>query len=109
RKVSSWTSMQWMEKNLPPVLPGWQVSVKKQDEGPPQGFPVSFEISGPDFAVLSRLADSAQALLARVPGLVNVNTDYEPVRPEIAIGIDRVQARRLGVSTSEVALAVRGA
>src|SRR5690606_36180450 len=23
RKVPSWTSMQWMEETLPPLLPGW--------------------------------------------------------------------------------------
>jgi multidrug efflux pump len=109
RKVSSWTSMQWMEETLPPLVPGWKVAVKKQDEGPPQGFPVSFEISGADFAVLGALADSLKARLAGVPGLVNTSTDYDPVRPELSVTIDRDQAKRLGLSTSDVAFAVRGA
>ncbi len=109
RRVSSWTSMQWMRENIPPLLPGWRVSVKQQNEGPPQGYPVELEISGPDFAVLSVLADSVERRLARVPGLVNIDNDYDPVRPEIAITIDRVQAKRLGISTSEAAMAVRGA
>src|SRR5690606_31807681 len=47
--------------------------------------------------------------LATVPGLINIDDDYDPVRPEIAIEVDRDRARQLGVSTSEVAMAVRGA
>jgi multidrug efflux pump subunit AcrB len=109
RKVSTWTSMRWMEENLPPLLPGWKVAVKKQDEGPPQGFPVSFEVSGADFSVLAALSDSLQERMRQVPGLVNISTDYDPVRPELSIEIDRDQAKRLGVSTSDVAFAVRGA
>jgi multidrug efflux pump len=109
RKVPSWTSMRWMEENIPGLLPGWKVAVKKQDEGPPQGYPVSFEISGANFDVLGDLADSVQARLRGVEGLVNVSTDYDPVRPELSITIDRDQAKRLGVSTSEVAMGVRGA
>jgi multidrug efflux pump subunit AcrB len=109
RKVPSWTSMQWMEENIPGLLPGWKVAVKKQDEGPPQGYPVSFEVSGAEFDMLGNLADSVRARLATVDGLVNVSTDYDPVRPELSITIDRDQAKRLGVSTSDVAMAVRGA
>jgi multidrug efflux pump subunit AcrB len=109
RKVSSWKTMKWMQDSLPKVLPGWKVAVKKQEDGPPQGYPVSFEILGDDFAVLGELTDSVEARLAKVPGLVNINSDYEPVRPELSIEVDREQAQQLGVSTSDVAMAVRGA
>lgn len=108
RRVDTWTSMQWMQDSIPPVLPGWKVSVKKQEDGPPTGYPVNFELIGEDFAVLSAYADSVKARLATVPGLVNIDDDYDPVRPEISVTVDRDRARQLGVSTSEVALAVRG-
>lgn len=109
RKVSSWKTMKWMQANVPQILPGWKVAVKKQEDGPPQGHPVSFEITGADFTELGKVTDSVEARLSRVPGLVNINSDYEPVRPEMSIEVDRDQAQQLGVSTSEVALAVRGA
>lgn len=109
REVTSWKSMKWMQDNIPQILPGWKVAVKKQEDGPPQGYPVSFEISGDDFAVLGVIADSVEERLSKVPGLVNINSDYEPVRPELTIEVDREQAQQLGVSTSEVAMAVRGA
>ena len=100
--------MQWMQNNVPQVLPGWKVAVKKQQDGPPQGYPVSFEITGADFDQLSEIADTVKAHLATVPGLININWDYDPVRPELAVDVDREQAQRLGLSTSDVAMAVRG-
>jgi multidrug efflux pump len=109
RKVTSWTTMQWMQDSLPKLMPGWKVAVKKQEDGPPTGYPVNFEISGEDFAVLGALVDSVEARLAKVPSLVNINSDYEPVRPELNITVDRDQARQVGISTSDVAMAVRGA
>jgi len=39
--------------------------------------------------------------------LSNVGTDYNPAQPQFDIQVDREQAKRFGVGTSEVALAVR--
>jgi multidrug efflux pump subunit AcrB len=44
-----------------------------------------------------------------VPGLTNVTHDYDPARPEIRIDVDREQAKRMGFSTMDVAMAVRSA
>ncbi len=109
RKVSSWKSMQWMQDSVPKVLPGWKVAIKQQQNGPPQGYPVSFEVSGNDFDQLAQIAEQVKAKLAKVPGLINIDWDYDPVRPELSVQVDRDQAERLGISTSEIALAVRGA
>jgi len=108
RDVSSWLSMEWLEKNTKDILPGWQVRVKQQEEGPPQGHPVSFEVAGEDFAQLSKVAEELKAKLAGIPNLVNIDWDYEPVRPELRVDIDREQAMAMGVSTADVAMAVRG-
>jgi hydrophobe/amphiphile efflux-1 (HAE1) family protein len=108
RKVSSWTSMDWMQKNMKDILPGWQVNVKKQQEGPPQGYPVSFEVSGEDFKEIAKVAEELKGKLRGVPNLVNVDWDYEPVRPELKVDIDREQAMAMGVTTADVAMAVRG-
>ncbi len=108
RKVSSWKSMGWMEKNMKDILPGWKVSVKQQQEGPPQGFPVSVEIAGEDFTVLSQIAGDIKTKLHTVPNLINIDWDYDPVRPELRVDIDREQAMAMGVTTADVAMAVRG-
>jgi multidrug efflux pump len=108
RKVSSWKSMAWMENHTKDLLPGWKVNVKQQQEGPPQGFPVSYEISGEDFTEIAKIAEEIKAKLHTVPNLVNIDWDYEPVRPELRVDIDREQAMAMGVTTADVAMAVRG-
>ncbi|TFG54644.1 MAG: efflux RND transporter permease subunit, partial [Methanomassiliicoccus sp.] len=109
REVSSNTTMAWMAKNLPPLVPGWKIRVVKQQDGPPTGKPVEFEVSGDDYQQLSWMADSLKGLLEKIPGLTNINHDYDPARPEIRVDVDREQAKRLGFSTLDVAGAVRGA
>jgi len=108
RKVSSWKSMDWMQRNMKDILPGWKVSVKEQQQGPPQGHPLSFEVVGEDFAALSKLADTLKSRLAGIPKVINPDWDYDPVRPELRVDIDREQAMAMGVTTSDVANAVRG-
>lgn len=108
RSVSSWTSMQWMGEELPKVLPGWKVNVKQQQEGPPQGHPVDYQITGEDFETLASIGEEVKKRLQGVPDLVNVNWDYDPVQPELSVEIDRDIAKAMGVSTMDVALAVRG-
>ena len=108
RKVSSWKSMDWMQKNMKDILPGWKVSVKEQQQGPPQGHPVSFEVVGEDFAALSKLSDTLKARIAAIPDVVNPDWDYDPIRPELRVHIDREQAMAMGVTTADVAMAVRG-
>src|SRR5690606_9968625 len=48
RRVSSWDSMQWMQENLPPVLPGWQLAAERQEHGAPPGYPVTAAALGDD-------------------------------------------------------------
>ncbi|MBL8026671.1 MAG: efflux RND transporter permease subunit [Fibrobacteres bacterium] len=109
RKISSIETQAWMQDSLSKLLPGWRLRVVKQEQGPPTGKPVEIEITGDDYAQLSILADSLKTLIQKIPGLTNVNHDYDPARPEIRIDVDREQAKRFGFSTMDVASAVRGA
>lgn len=109
RTVSSFSTMKWMQDSLTKLLPGWKTRVVKQEDGPPTGKPVELEISGDDYLQLSWIADSVKKILETIPGLTNVNHDYDPARPELQINIDREQAKRLGFSTLDVAMGVRGA
>ena len=109
RKIKSYATMNWMEQNLPQLVPGWKLRVLKEENGPPTGKPVEYEISGDDYQQLSWIADSVRYLLRQIPELTNVDHDYDPARPEISIDVNRDQAKRLGFSTMDVATGVRGA
>ncbi len=107
RDISSFRTMAWLEKSIKHFTPGWKIRVVKQQDGPPTGKPIEYEISGQDYNQLSWMADSLKRMFEKIPGVTNVNHDYDPVRPEIRIDIDREQAKRLGFTTIDVASAVR--
>jgi multidrug efflux pump subunit AcrB len=109
RDVTSFKTMAWLEKNLPPLVPGWKLNVIKQQSGPTTGKPVELDISGDDYQKLSLLADSVKTVVSRIPGLTNVTSNYDPARPELRINVDREQAKRFGFSTLDVASSVRNA
>jgi multidrug efflux pump subunit AcrB len=107
RKVPPFKTMSWLEDKLPSIVPGYKLQVIKQAMGPPTGKPVELEVGGDDYQELNTLADSLKKMIQKVPGLTNVTTDYDPERPEIRIDVDREQAKRFGLSTMDVASAVR--
>ena len=80
-------------------IPGAEIKVKKNEEGPPTGAPVEVRIIGEDFKILQDLSEQAKRLIVDVPGLVNLRSDYEAARPELAFHIDRRRAMLLGVNT----------
>ncbi len=109
RDVNSFKSMAWFEANLPDLLPGWNVKVKQQQEGPPQGKPVEFDLKGADYASIGPMADKIVEDLSKLKMLTNVQHNYDPASPEIMVVVDRSNAEQMGISNSQVAQAVRGA
>ncbi|HUU69955.1 MAG TPA: efflux RND transporter permease subunit [Planctomycetota bacterium] len=83
-------------------IPGAEIKVEKQQHGPPTGQVVTVRIIGEDFAVLGKLNEQVKQMIADVPGLVNLRSDLEATRPELAFRIDRRRAALLGVNTSVV-------
>lgn len=83
-------------------IAGAEIKIDKQEDGPPTGDPVSLQIAGEDFAVLSELSKKIQAAIEDVPNLVNLRSDLEATRPELAFRVDRERAMRLGVNTRVV-------
>ncbi len=83
-------------------IAGAEIKVEKEEEGPPTGDPVTVRIIGRDFAVLERLSEQAKGLIAGTPGLINLRSDLEATRPELAFRIDRRRAMMLGVNTATV-------
>ncbi|MBK9119166.1 MAG: efflux RND transporter permease subunit [Phycisphaerales bacterium] len=83
-------------------LSGAEIRVEKEEEGPPTGAAVTVRISGRDFALLEELSETARTRIDNVPGLVNLRSDHEKARPELAFRVDRQRAMLLGVNTAIV-------
>ncbi len=91
--------------------PGVQLSVEKDQMGPPAGDPVSIEISGEDFDELIILTDSVLNRIEEsgVEGMEGLSMDLELGKPEMLIRLDRDKLRRYGLSTMQVANTLRTA
>ena len=72
----------------------------KERHGPPTGAPVAVRIIGDDFNTLRKLSERAKRLISDIPiqGLVNLRSDLELTRPELAFLPDRLRGMLLGVS-----------
>ncbi|MCX6562720.1 MAG: efflux RND transporter permease subunit [Candidatus Aminicenantes bacterium] len=72
-----------------------------------QQLPVQIYLKGTDLSALSNAADQVKLALQNISGLVDVNSDNRPPKPELQIRLDRERASRLGTGTAQIAAAMR--
>lgn len=85
-----------------PVIPGGEITIEKQEEGPPTGAPVTIEVYGDDFDELAALAGRIMRAIETVPGLVDLQSDFEEALPELQFQVDRSRAAMLGLDTRSI-------
>ncbi|MFN3565400.1 MAG: efflux RND transporter permease subunit [Burkholderiaceae bacterium] len=64
-------------------------------------------LQGPDLKQLARYNDEALRRLARIPGLVDLDSSLRPARPTVDLVIDRDLAGDLGVGVDRIGAALR--
>jgi HAE1 family hydrophobic/amphiphilic exporter-1 len=64
-------------------------------------------LQGPDLKQLERYNDEARQRLARIPGLVDLDSSLRPARPTVDLLIDRDLAGDLGVGVERIGAALR--
>lgn len=91
--------------------PGTQVTVNKNEDGPPQGAPINIELKGEDYDILMADAVNLKNFIeaGNIAGIEGLKLDIETGKPEMPIIIDREKARRLDLSTAEIGNAMRTA
>jgi multidrug efflux pump subunit AcrB len=89
--------------------PGVEISVMKEENGPPTGKDINIEIIGDDFDKLVYLADSIQTFIksAGIKGIEGLKMNISTDKPELLVKIDRDKARRFGLSTYDIANTLR--
>ena len=96
-------------------IPGAEIKIDKDQDGPPTGAPVNIEITGSDFSQITRIAADIKQILVEasdtqtVPGLVDIQDNLDAGRPELRVHIDRERAGRFNLSTRKIASTVRSA
>src|SRR6478609_5000207 len=97
-----------LEKVLAARFPEVVARIYPLELGPPVGWPVKYRVSGPDPSRVRAISLQVANLLGATAGVRNVNFDWvEPARV-MRIRIDQDQARQLGLSSQDVALALNG-
>ncbi len=90
-------------------MPGVDVKVEVSEQGPPTGKPVEIEISGDEYDRLVELSEQVKEAVRAIPGVTDLDDDYDPGKPELRVAVDRQRAALLGLSTGRVAHTLKGA
>jgi multidrug efflux pump subunit AcrB len=88
---------------------GADIKVDRPQNGPPTGKPVTVRVIGDDFKALGALSRRIQDDIRNIPGLVNLDDDYDEGKPELRVMIDRVEASIVGVDTGVIASTIQTA
>jgi multidrug efflux pump subunit AcrB len=92
-------------------IPGAKVTIEKDNNGPPVGYPISIELQGEDYDQM--LAESKKVIdfinSKRIPGIEQLSVDINKDKPELKMSIDRTLAGNLMASTGMVGFNLRRA
>lgn len=90
-------------------IAGAKVTVEKDANGPPAGYPISIQLTGSDYDQMLIEADKMIAFVnsKNIPGIERLNVDVNKESPELEVKVDRVNAGSLGVSTGQLGFNLR--
>lgn len=90
-------------------LPGVNITIDKNADGPAAGKPINLEIQGEDIDQLALLSEDVINYIndKKIPGIEELQADVKIGKPEMIIDIDREAARRYGISTYDISMAIR--
>ena len=100
---------QRIQEALVGIYPGVAISVEKDQNGPPAGYPINIEIEGDDYAELIHTAEKMKDFinLQNIDGIDELKIDVNRSKPSMTVEIDRKKAGELGVSAGQVGQQLR--
>ncbi len=91
------------------AIPGADIRFRAIQWGPPTAAPILLKIVGPEIDVLRGITTQVRAIMARIPGIVDIKDDFSDAAPELRVEIDRRRAATMGIPLEAVAMTLRGA
>jgi multidrug efflux pump subunit AcrB len=90
-------------------IAGATVTVEKDANGPPAGYPISIQLTGTDYDVMLKEADKMIAYInsKNIPGIERLGVDVNKESPELEVTVDRANAGSMGVSTGQLGFTLR--
>lgn len=91
--------------------PGVNIYSQKNQMGPPTGEPINMEVTGENFDKLLEISDEIINKInnSNIKGIEKLTMDVIPNKPEIIITIDKQKAGLYGLTSSQIAMAIRTA
>ena len=108
RQVPSDTTVKALREFLV-GFPGVEVKVDVEKDGPPTGKPVEIRVCGDEYDRLVELSDQVKGIVAAIPGVADLDDDYDSGKPELRVVVDRQRAGLLGLTTGAVAQTLKAA
>ena len=98
-----------IQKELKGKYPGVSISVEKDANGPPVGYPINIEISGRNYEKLIETAKQMKFFLnnENIPGVEELKVDVNKNKPGAKLIINREKAGELGITTNMVGRQLR--
>jgi multidrug efflux pump len=92
-------------------IPGAEISVDQEQNGPPTDPPVNIEVASDDFDDLIKTAVSLKNYLDSIqtPGVEELKMDIDLTNPEITLTVDRQRAMTEGITSSQIGQELRTA
>ena len=90
-------------------IAGATVTVEKDSNGPPAGYPISIQLTGADYEQMLKEADRMIAFIdsKNIPGIEKLSIDINKESPELEVKVDRANAGSMGISTGQLGFNLR--
>ncbi|MGB5665633.1 MAG: efflux RND transporter permease subunit [Maribacter sp.] len=91
------------------IYPGVGISVEKEANGPPAGYPINIELQGKDYDELISTAEDIRNFIntKNIAGIEELKIDVNKSKPSMQVVVDREKAGELGVSAGQVGQQLR--
>lgn len=92
-------------------IPGAQITVDKESNGPPTDPPINIEVASEDFETLTATAKELKRYLdsLQIPGIEELKMDVDLTNPEVTLTINRERAMIEGITTAQIGMQIRTA
>ncbi|WP_149274098.1 efflux RND transporter permease subunit [Pareuzebyella sediminis] len=93
-----------VQEALDDVYPGVAISVEKDANGPPAGYPINIELEGNDYDELINTAEDIRNFIntKNIAGIEEIKIDVNKSKPSMQVKVDREKAGELGVAVGQV-------
>ena len=92
------------------VIPGAEMKVRAREGGPPSGHDISYEVTGDDYEIIGRISEQIEDIIHQEKqSFEDIETNFEAVKPEVSIEVNREKAALYGLNTRLIASTIRTA